>query len=458
MTIGSRILHDERGMALISSLGVALVMSLLTVVTVSLSFHNVKESAVNRERVQSIAAAEAGLNRMFAHLETATPETVSCTLEETLTTDPASSFTTTLYVTGPNGLEPLACPAAGLPSRIVARSTGHGLGDTPARTMESLINLQPITTGIFGPDAIFSNLDLTLNSNIQVEGDEGRNANIYSNDTVTLNSNVVITGSVFAQDQILMSSNSEVKKDVWARNSVTLDSNAIVRRNVTSSTSSVTVLNNAHVYGDVRAGTSINAGSGAIDGLRIPDSPSGPPPEKPFPAFSYVASTWQEIGYTVNTFTSCSSAKTFIQGITSGNHVVRINSTCELSWSGNDNVLVQGNLAIIHDGSFLMDNNSRFSAVGGPHELFLIVGLGGGVCDVRFKSNSSIGANIFTLMYTPCTIYLDSNSFLIEGQVLAGQAVLTSNTHLSYRPMVGPATTLTGYTVEPLYIREIIGT
>lgn len=456
MRTGLRVLRDERGMALISALGVALVMSLLTVVTVSLSFHNVKESATNRERVQSIAAAEAGLNRMFAHLETATPETVSCTLEETLTTDPASSFAVTLYAEGQNGLEPLACPVAEVPTLVVARSVGHGLGDIPARKMESAIRLEPITTGIFGPDAIFSNQDLNLNSNIQVEGDEGSNANVYSNDTVTLNSNVVVTGSVLAQDQILMNSNAEVKKDAWARDAVTLDSNAIVRRNVTSSTSTITVLNQSHIYGDARAGTSINAPAGAIDGVVIPDSPSGPPPEKPFPAFSFVPADWQAIGYTVNTFSSCADAKSFIGGVTAGNHVVRINSTCQLAWTGNQSAPVAGNLAIIHDGDLLMDNNSRFSAVGGPHELFLIAGLGSGACDIQFKSNSSIGANIFTLMYSPCNIKLDSNSFLIEGQILAGKAFLNSNTHLAYRPLVGPATTVTGYTLDVQYTREII--
>lgn len=459
-----RLASEERGMALIAALGVGLVVTLLTVVTVSISFHDTTQSARNRERVQAIAAAEAGINRMFAHLETATPATVQCSIDETLTTDPKSSFVVTLYEEVGGSLQPLTCPPASLPEYVTARSVGNALGENPRRTMESRIKLEPITTSIFGPDAIFSDQSLTLSSNIQVEGDEGNNANVYSNGDNILLSNITVAGTVYGQDEIVISSNSEVKKDIWALNRVELNSFAIGRRNVTSSTSTVSVLTNAHVYGDAKAGTSVTAAQGTVDGLVIEDTPSGPPPVKPFPVFTYDPADWTALGYTINTYsgtgsTPCTNAKSFIEGIVSGNHVVRINAVCELSWTSNNVVNVRGNLAVIHDGSIKLNSNARFvNPTAITRNLHLIAGLGTGACSTRgidFLSNSSIGSNLTTLLYSPCTVNMNSNSFIVEGQVVAGQALFNSNTHLTYTPVVGPETVIVGYSVTPQYRREI---
>lgn len=460
-----RRLAEEEGMALMAALGVAVIVTLLTVVAVSISFHDLTESATNRERVQSIAAAEAGLNRMFAHLETATPATVQCSISEQLAASPDSSFTVTLYEEVGGSLQPLTCPAASLPEFVTARSVGHAIGNIPTRTMEAKIRLDPVHSSVFGPDAIFSDADLTLNSNIQVEGDEGNNANVYSNGTNILLSNIVVAGTVYGQNEIVLSSNSEVKKDVWAKNRVELNSNAIGRRNVTSSTSTVSVLTQAHVYGDARAGTTITAADGSIDGLRIDNSPSGPPPLKPFPAFTYNPADWQALGYTTNAFGDCTSARNFINGIPSSDHtkkVVRITTVCDLTWGSNSVINLHGDLAIITNGAVKLSSNARFSnpsaAPADRRNLHLIAGLGscsGTSGNIEFSSNSSVGSNLTTLIYTPCTANLNSNSFLLDGQVVGGSVQFNSNTRITFKPVVGPETVIVGYTVEPQYRREI---
>lgn len=451
--------RDDRGIALASSLAVSLVVSLLAVAVVSLSSHNVGRSANNRERVQSVAAAEAGLNRMYAHLETATPATLACSLSETMTTDAKSSFVASLYVeNGTGGVVPLTCPPAAVPSRVLVRSIGRGVGPAPERVLESLVNLVPRRAGLFGGEAIFSNQDLVIDSNVQVEGNEGGDANVYSNGKIELRSDVVVAGSAYAQATILLNSNTDVKKDAWAMRDVTLDSTAIVRRNVTSSVSGVSVASNAHVYGDARAGTTIVvSGTGAIDGLRLTYSPSASPPAKPFPTFTYNSADWTALGYSIQSFTSCASAKSFIEGISSGRWVVRITASCELSWNNTEEVNVRGNLAIVHDGSISMSSNSRFTSVGGPHDLFLFAGLGTGSCNFETRSNSSIGSGLNTLIYSPCQVNLRSNSFVMQGQIFAGQAYLRSNTKLTYRPVSGPGGAISGYMVEPLYTREVKG-
>lgn len=455
-------LRDDRGIALIASLGVAMVVSLLTIATVSFSAHNLHRSATNRERVQSIAAAEAGLNRMFAHLEKAGTADLQCSMSETLSTDAESSFTATLHVqSGPN-LVPLSCPPANIPAQLVIRSVGEGIGDVPTRTMEATVNLTPNPLTMFGPGAIFSDRDLTFNSNIQLNGAQGDDGNIYSNGTVVVDSNSTISGSVFAQNEIHLDSNTDVKNDAWAKNRLTMDGTSQVRGSITSSTSSITMDNSAHVYGDAKAGTTITLNNSAtVDGTESPNSPSAAPPSRPFPDYTYDAAAWQALGYSVRTESSCSAAKTFINTITSGAWVVRITSSCNLSWGSNSNVLVKGKLAIVHEGNISLDSNTRFTAVNGPHDLHFIAGLGrGGGCKFEMKSNVRIGSGLNTLFYVPqvCDAIINSNSFVATGQIFAGQVFLDSNASFTYRPMPGPAANPPGQQVDPLYSREIINT
>lgn len=454
-------LRDEGGFAMMTALAIAVVVSLLSVVAAAVGMHNVQSSATNRERVQAIAAAEAGINRMYAHLETATAATVSCSITEELTNDPNSSFVATLWVPSGSNVTPMTCPPASLPPQILIRSIGSGVGPVPERTMESLVNVIPNPGAMFGPGAIFSDKDLLLDSNVTVNGFQANDADIYSNDSIHIFSNSIDAGSAYAQDEILMNSNADVRGDVWARNRVEMDSNSVVHGNVQSSTSSVTTKSNAHIFGNARAGTTVSQQGGTIDGAKIQNSPSGPPPVRPFPTYTYDAPSWQALGYTINTFTSCTTARTFIQGIASGNHVVRINSTCALSWTGNSTVNVRGNLAIVHNGSFLLDSNARLLSVGGPHQLHLLVGLASGSCssskEFRMSSNAAIGSNLKTLIYSPCDAHFNSNAIIIKGQVFAGQAHWNSNVSLSYEPIGGPSAVANGNAVEPLYTREISG-
>jgi len=64
---------DESGIAMVTALLVTMVVLLLGVVVVALSAHNVSQSAFDRKRVQSIGAAEAGLDSYLSALQTSTP-------------------------------------------------------------------------------------------------------------------------------------------------------------------------------------------------------------------------------------------------------------------------------------------------------------------------------------------------------------------------------------------------
>jgi hypothetical protein len=455
-----RRLAEEQGIALITAMLVSMVVITLGATSVTLALHNSEQSAFDRRRVESIAAAEAGINYYFSHLQSGTADTFECSISDTLTATPTTQFaaTVTFYDDAGNALP---CPLTTQePAAALIRSVGSSTSNTPSRAMEAYVGLVPVRGAPFGEYAIFSEGNPGFDSNVQVFGGESVQANVYTNGSAQVNSNTVIHGTLFAQGNVELNSNAEVKRTVHARGSVLLNSNARVLEDVISSTSSITLDSNAHVYGDARAGTTITVKSSAvIDGLRIPNSPSAPPPQETFPMFAYDAASWTSAGYTINNFSSCTSARTFIQGISSGNHVVRINATCSLSWSSNNTINVRGNLAIISNGSLSMNSNTKFQNVGSPHNLFLIFGVGQSIpCsagNITFDSNFSIGAGIKTVLHTPCTIQNKSNSLVVDGQMFGGFVDFDSNANLTYTGIPVPGVGASGFEEDIQYIREV---
>jgi Tfp pilus assembly protein PilX len=456
---------DERGVAIITAMLVSMVVLTLGVTSVTLAIHNTEESAYDRRRVQSVAAAEAGLNYYFSHLQSVNAAGMQCSFTKPLTGTPVSSFTATVTFYDANG-SAIACPPTSTTptsARIVSQGTTSGQ-TSPTRTMEARVNLVPVVGGAagFGEGAIFSDGNANFDSNVTVVGDGAVNADIYSNAAIVLNSNTVVNGSVYGQSSLFMDSNAEVKANVHVKNAVTMNSNSEVFGNVTSSSSSISVGSSAHVYGNATAGTTIS-GSGQIDGVESPNSPQpGTPTARTFPSYTFNEADWTAQGYTVHTYTDCNDAESFIEGITSGKRVVRITATCQLAFTNDENVTVDDDLAIISNGSFLMDSNSVFTSSGGSPTLHLMFGYGGTppscTNGIEFKSNSYIDSAIDTLLWTPCGYKNDSNSFVGSGQIFAGNVDFNSNTSLTYKlisvPGVSSGSDL--FDEDIVYIREIV--
>jgi hypothetical protein len=452
--------RDERGIALITALLVSMVVVTLGIASVTLAIHNSESSAFDRRRVQGVAAAEAGLNWYYSHLQSVTADQFECSATQTLTTSPTAQFSATVTFFDEAGTE-MPCPLAEDDEPAGASIVSEGRSTrtaTPTRTMESYVNLIPIPGGPFAETAIFSDDAPGFDSNIQVFGDGTLNGDVYTNGDALFNSNSVIHGSIYIQGNVELDSNAEIKRDVYANGSVKLKSNARVLGNATSSTSWISLDSQAHVYGDARAGTTITTlGSSQIDGLEIPNSPSPPPEYREFPTYSFDSSDWTEKGYQVQTFSDCALAKAFIEVIPAGDWVVRITSSCDLSWTSNNVINVSGNLAIVSDGSLTMDSNAHFQSDGSPHTLHLIFGLGGvSPCDIVFRSNTYISSGITTLLYTPCVLELSSNSFVAEGQMFGGFVDFNSNANLTYRPVDVPGTGSGLFDEDIVYIREVV--
>lgn len=459
-------LADERGIAVIVALLVSMVVVTLGITSVTLAIHNSEESNYDRRRVQAIAAAEAGVNWYFTHLQSVPAAEYNCSKNDILPTSPSSQFAAEVTFYDINDTALPCTPGSVLgstslsPTHALIHSEGRSVTDaTPTRTMQAYVELSTVGSGTFGGVSIHVQSSLSLPSNIKVFGRTGNDGNIYSGGSVTLKGNDVISGDVTAAGTVTLQNAAQVKRHVVANGAISLSNSTQILGNATSSTSSITVQQNKlAIVGDARAGTTITAGGSAIGGVRIPSSPTTFP-GKPFPEFPYDSAAWIGNGYSISTFADCASAKTFILGLAGGKNVVRITADCDLNFSDDPPVLT-GELAIISDGSLTMGNNTNWASDGTLHSLYLVFGHDGdgGLCNITFGNNATIDPGYLTFFHTPCTVNMGSSALILEGQIIAGTLILKSGTAMTYRPLAIPG--LAGGTAaeDIVYIREVVTT
>jgi cytoskeletal protein CcmA (bactofilin family) len=451
-------LSEERGVALITAMLVSMVVVTLGVTSVTLAIHNTEQSARSRERVESIAVAEAGINYYFSHLQSGAADSFECSITHSLAGTPDAQFQATVTFYDEDG-EELACPLeVEEPDSALIRSVGTSLGEDPARTMEAFVHLVPIRGTPFGDFAVYSDASPTFNSNTQIFGGDSHDGNVYTNGNAVVESNAQMYGDVWAQGFVQLEGNSEVKEDVWSGTTVQLDANSRVLGNARAATSTLSLGTGAHVYGDGRAGGPITLGSGAaIDGLQVPNTATDPPDPIEFPEFTYDPVAWIQAGYNVQVAATCLAARTFITSGLTGNWVVRIPVSCDLNIPVGSSPMLRGHLAIISDGSLTMASNSQFRSDGGNYNLHLIFGLGEvAPCGITFNSNTRIASGLRTLLFTPCDINLNSNSLVVEGQMFAGGVNFNSNSDLTYDAIDVPGIGVSRFDEDIRYIREIV--
>jgi hypothetical protein len=461
--IARRLRREERGIAMVVAVMTLMVVVLVSVTVVSLSSHNAGQSASDRNRLQAIAAAEAGLDDWLASMPNTQAPAVCQPLSQNLPTDPSSHYDVTIKVYGawpPADGSELACVDGIAPLGALVQSKGTavtGGSHQVARTMEMLVRLGPSYGSL--NMALFSDTGINIAQQFTDNGYSSNDADIYTNGNFFMNNNSTIHGSIFAQGTADLSNGGAVYEDVWAKGDVTIGGNTAIYGNVKSSTGTVTVNSPARVYGDVRASGSIS-GSGTIDGNRISNSPITAPPALTFPHYNWVPPDWQAASYTINTYTSCTDAMNFINAMPAGNYVVRITSVCPLTWANNAIVTVRGNLAIVTEGSVSFTNQVTWIASGGQFNVHFVrpwasgLNCASGSYDIRFTNNTSW--NGITLgAYSPCTIDI-SNLQAEKGQIFAGTIVEANNQTFTYAPILFPGSKVTGYDAQVSYIREIV--
>ena len=450
-------LQDQRGIAVITAILISMVVVTLGVTSVTLAIHSSDQSAYDRRRVQGIAAAEAGLNWYFSHMQSGAASQLSCgPITQTLGSSPVASFSATAVFYDEAGTTLWCPPTNGTPTAALITSTGTtSVAGAPERTMQSYVNLIPGEGGGMIDAAMFSDEGMSFGSKVIINGSGLDNGTIYTNGSAKIKAFSQINGDVWAQGTIEMDANSQVSRSLWAKGEIKQGAHASVFGSETSATSKVHLSAHAHTYGDAQAATTIAVdNNGSIDGLQIPNTPSAAPPFHAFPTYTFNAADWQAEGYTVTTFTSCASAKSFIEGITGGDHAVRIAANCQLAWPSHATINVRGNLAIISNDGLSLGAHANFTNVGSPHTLHLIFGLV--KCgEITLNADASIGPGITSLLYSTCEVKVKAESFVINGQVIAGKVAFDREATLNYTPVGVPGFGSTNFDEDVVYIREV---
>lgn len=494
---GLRDLRADDGFSLIAALLITLVVFILSTVSFALSAQNNSQSGRNRERVNAVAAAEAGLNYQFAKLQTGT---FQLSASQSLGSFPQSTFTTTLHA--PDGTLLTGPPTlVGGKALVLIRSVGNATGSGPPRAMEALVEIRRLAGGLLGQGAIRAEGDVLLDSNAAAgvrDLDGGYDADIYSNGSIHLKNNPSVAGSVLSQKCVRLEGNVVVSLDViakgggcaggpWNGETIWASSNEQILGNAVAVTGRIKLESNSRVKKDARSGGDFSPWPGAgnfnanhphVDGdaYRF-QSGLQPPAAWALPTFSYVASEWAAAGYanTTTTYASCNSARAAIGTSTSTKRVVRITSGCDsLLLKDEEGVscvkidakclhVLNGDLAIISYGRVFLDGNIEFTAPA-QRTLHFIAGLASPQ-DTCFEMNSNAAVHdpISTLVYTPkigtsttrCRVFLNSSTKIAKGQVLGNRVEVNSNHVLNYVPVDTPGAPSSGFEEDIIYIREI---
>ena len=467
-------LRDESGLAMVTAVLVMMIVTGLSVVSFQLAAHDLDQSANDRRKVQAIHAAEAGIDRFLNYLSSSAPITSPATsmASEELTTTPAPSFavTATYYCTDDGTGSTYGtgtCVSPTVPKSVMIRSVGTSAGRS--RTMSAFVGLGAVPGGYtLSGAAVFANGVATWTGQAQVTNAVGTElaANLYSNTDLELKGGGTVYGQVEAQGSITLSGATDVKNFAVAKGALSISNNSIVRGTAQSTASSLT--NGGVVSGDAIYCTGAAPG-GTVTGSRIQScpNPAGPPTQS-FQPFTYTATDWSSKGYTINTYTSCSTAQTFLSALPIGNYVVRINSTCSLTIP---NVTLRGNVAIITNGDISGTGSTSFAVSGSPDPNYVLSLMGnvlnspavtgGPTCSsnsgITLAAGATFPSGVDVLFYTPCDVRFTGNATAaIQGQIIAGRDVkFSSGSNITYKPIYVPGISPNGFAESLHYRREV---
>jgi hypothetical protein len=474
--------REERGIAMVMALLVTFVVLLLGTTVIGMAVHNSEQSGMDRKRVQSVSAAEAGLNEAYSYL-TSPPGGIGAmtnTLSGTVGSGPGGStyaVTLTYFSTddGTPGTEiPPPFSTSNYPRSVLISSIGASNGKAP-RTMETFVELAPVIAGFDG--AIMSNSSTTFTNRFTVNGYLGNDGNIYVlNGDFSVPSGLEnIKGNIYVPSgSASLATQVHVYGTVWANTSVTLNHpQVLVDQDLKSSTSSITVTAGT-ASGKGYYCTTV-AGGGSIAGGTQQTCTLGSPPSQPFPQIKYVQSDWanSDPPYTnFQTFTSCESARDYIQntgtyagtgfsGRNVGATVVYISATCSLGMTNNATIALNDNLAIITRGGVNLSQRSTWNGVTGTKYMHVISAYpdaGAPSCptqDVTFGNLTGFDSHVAAIVYSPCTVTMNNNNSAFQGQVIGQSVSIGNNFSMSFLPVKVPGQNVVGFDQDIAYIREV---
>jgi hypothetical protein len=476
--MSERMRRDDSGMAMITAILVCTIVLFLSMTSVAMSDHSFSSQRVDRKRVQTFHAAEAGIDHALQVLQTTARASLPCAspLVATLGTGPYTadySVTFTYWANDSATGAPMTCPLSTEPKLVLLSSVGDSSDPLGSRRrIEVTAQLaSPLTTSAFNR-TVFSDQSINVNNNVTIAGYQGNDATLFTNGNFVCTNSQSLSGNLYAQGSASLDNSCSVSGDLWAKDGVTLANKSSVGRDATSGTGAVALSGQATIGRNARAATTITtSNSSQVLGLKIPTSPAGAPPSAAFPQLYWSEAAWLSAGYQVKTESSCTNARNTItsgSGINNDRYVVYVNGAgCRLDFSG-VTVNVPYDLAIVSPGGITFGNQTTFrSSDGTMKQLHLIVPYGS-TCtpatsqgNIELEINTDIAAPLETFLFSPCTIMV-ANSGVLQGQVYGAKVDFTNLATLAFRPAKGvpgyntTVTSTIARQVSVLYKREVV--
>lgn len=474
-------LREERGVAMVMALLVTFVVLLLGMAVIQMAIHQSEQSGLDRKRVQSVSAAEAGLNEAYSYL-TKPPGglgSMSETLSGTVGSGPGgSTFDVTLtYFADEEGTTVMHPPfsSSSYPRSVLISSRGAS-NDRAPRTMETFVVLSPVIAGFDG--AVVSNSTTTFSNRFTINGYLGNDGNVYvlngdfnvPSGLETIKGNVYVpTGSATLGTQV------HVYGTVWALNSVTLNHPQVIVDGDIKSTQAGIAVTSGSVGGKGYYCTTVS-GASRIAGGAQRTCTLGPPPTQPFPQIKYVRADWEnnDPRYTnFQTFTSCDAARDYIINSYSGtemrNTVVYIDSPCLLDMTvpgypqkQTRTITLKGNLAIITRGGVDLSQKTYWQGVSDTKYLHIISAYpdaGSPSCptqNITIENNTEFDTHVSAIVYSPCKVTMNNNNGTFQGQVIGNQVEIGNYFTMNYLPVKVPGQNIVGFDQDIAYIREVV--
>jgi hypothetical protein len=449
--------RSNDGQALIAS--VVIVASVLAIVGGFLfltAASNITQSTHSADLAQAAEAAHSGIDLAYEAIQApAHANTVPCgkgAVSGSLGSNPPSSYSVTVtYFSATTSTTPLTCAkvATGTePQSVKLTSVGTSTHQSQTMISGATLSVGATTTQVFG-DATYTGGTLELNGadTFKIAG-----RLMYVKGNASCGSGAVVDGTLAVSGSLTMSGNCTITGGVVTKGKITaLSGGPSVGGSLASAdptaTPDITITGNPSFH-TVLARTTVShpswwkvsSGSNIVQH----DTSVVPPKTQPFPTLVWTPTGWVKAGYnTVTAGSTCARAYAAIFAThTATPKGEAVYTTCKIalkppsktdcpSWQKYycPHVVLNRNLAVFSTAGFTIIGTGSIESGSSTtgHDLVLAVPstTQAGVAEtcssssgnVNMANSGRVGANVDTLIYTPCSVKMSGAASLAEGEV-----------------------------------------
>ncbi len=507
--------RDDRGVALVMAMGIALIGIVVAGVVITATVVAVNDSGRDRVRTTEIHSAEGAIDATMSVLQSSVP----C---------PSPAFSGTTYGSGTQktkvdvtleywddaGVQ-LTCAGgvlSGTPGRAVITATSTAVnpqvGVDPERKLETEVVITPLKSP--GANAaIFSAKGLTANASFLVEpANAGESADVWidsgdwscsggSGQMKTVGSIYVPGGTVASPSggSLSIANNCFVSGNVWVQNNfettATADANAVTG-NLTVRQGTVDIKKPSTVGGWAKLGGASHSNLTAVGGISANLGATAIPnlTGVGLPQVKYVASDWTSSPHNFSTAgvaelkaaqdaawglpkkgsnDPCSSWSNTTPVQLAADTVYDLTSCAGKIDFGKAVLSLTGDTALIIPGATVTTTFHVVSGDGQPHNFWMIVPyVSGATCGKNdaysiYASSTDIvfDGNISAFIYGPGMVSFNPHG-LFRGQIYGGCVTIKNDADMKYVNVGVPGidlaagtSTIIGYDVEIVYKREV---